>query len=328
MSSFKPAFGLRNRHLQTLFPTLFRSKTFNDFEIEAFYLEDRDFVDCYWVNKPSIKETDEQSPPIVIIFHGLTGSYRSSYIQGIMQHLSTSGYACVLMHFRGCSGRANNTARAYHSGDTEDAKSWISHVKQTFPNSNLFAIGFSLGANMLLKMLAEYAHQSPFTAAVAISAPMKLAVSATTLNRGFARIYQQYLLSALKKSLLLKYPHFDFPSLINLTLEKIKAIRTLEEFDELYTSKIHGFKSAQHYYQVASADQYLREIKTNTLIINAKDDPFMHQTILPERESLPKNITVEFTNNGGHLGFVSGSIFKPVYWLDNRITAFLNNKTG
>jgi len=318
MPTFKAAAGLKSRHLQTLYPTLFRKLPAIDFRVQEFELADGDFIDCYWYQKPNI----ESKQPIVTLFHGLAGSYQSANIQGMMHHLHKSGYACVLMHFRGCSGRTNRTARAYHSGDTADASAWISHLKSNFPNSPLFAIGFSLGGNMLLKLLAQYGPESPFKAAVAVSAPIQLASCAKTMQQGFARVYQQYLLRPLKQSLLKKFATHDYVSLIGLNAKSVKKINSIEQFDDLYTAKIHGFEDAKDYYKKSSAKQYLPLIQCHTLMIHALDDPFMSGQLLPKTDDLPENIQLEVPENGGHLGFVSGTLFKPQYWLEQRITDY------
>ncbi|NQZ33092.1 MAG: hydrolase [Oceanospirillaceae bacterium] len=320
MHNFKAATGLKNRHLQTLYSTLLRKCPPIDLEVQQFELADGDFVDCHWYQKP----VQDSKQPIVILFHGLAGSFRSPYIQGIMQHLHKKGYASVLMHFRGCSGRANRTARAYHSGDTADAKAWITHVQKSFPESALFAIGYSLGGNMLLKLLAEYRDSSPLSAAVSVSAPVQLQYCATTMQQGFARVYQRYLLKPLKKSLQQKFRSHDYASLIGLSVRGLKKISSIEQFDDLYTAKIHGFSGAQEYYQKSSARQYLSQIQGNTLIIQALDDPFMSGKILPDPSQLPANISIETPENGGHLGFISGNLFQPQYWLEQRISHYFS----
>lgn len=239
-----------------------------------------------------------------------------------MLHLQSLGYDCVLMHFRGCSLRLNRSAKAYHAGDTADAIAWTNYLKEQYPNSPLFAIGYSLGANMLLNLLAQFNTNSPFTAAVAVSAPLELAVSAQTLKTGFAKIYQHHLLKALKESLLKKYALHNYLELINLSREQIQAFSSIEQFDDLFTAKIHGFWNAKEYYKVCSAKQYIGEISTNTLIINALDDPFMRPEVLPKPSTLTKNICLETPKYGGHLGFISGSVVKPQYWLEKRISCY------
>ncbi len=318
MKNFKPAFGLKNRHLQTLYPAFFRKSINHAFEIEEFKLDDGDFVDCFWCEKKPLN-----NEPIVILFHGLEGSYKSPYIQGIMKALKEVGISSVLMHFRGCSGRVNNKPRAYHSGDTADAKAWIEHLHVSYPNNHLHAIGHSLGGNMLLKLLGECGDKSLLTSAVSISAPMQLDISANTMNSGFAQVYQKHLLKHLKNSLHVKYDYHPMQKLINLKKDDIKKIKTLWEFDDAYTSKIHGFDTAKEYYKLSSSKQYLKKIRTKTLIIHALDDPFMTKEILPKKDELSHSIRLEVHQHGGHVGFVSGTVFKPIYWLENRIIEFL-----
>jgi len=318
MKSFKPAFGLRNRHFQTLYSSFFRKKINHEFEIEVFELDDGDFIECFWCE--SRPKADE---PIVILFHGLEGSYKSSYIQGIMKALKNAGLSSVLMHFRGCSGKINRKARAYHSGDTIDAKKWIKYLHVKYPNNTLHAIGYSLGGNMLLKLLGEWKDKSLLSSAISISAPMQLNISANTMKKGFARVYQQYLLKHLKKSLCEKYSYHPMEKLINLEKNEIKKIKTLWDFDDAYTSKIHGFGTAKKYYELSSAKQYLKDIKTKTLIIHALDDPFMTKDILPKKGELSPSIKLEIHQHGGHVGFVGGTIFKPIYWTEKRVIEFL-----
>jgi hypothetical protein len=148
---FIPAYFLKNRHSQTCFPSWFRRQVEPKFEIEEFELDDGDFVECYWNSKPKIDE----HKPIVILFHGLTGSFYSTYIQGIMNALEVAGFSSVLMHFRGCSGKPNRLPRSYHSGDTGDARAWIAYIAKNYPKNNLYAVGYSLGGNVLLKLLGE-----------------------------------------------------------------------------------------------------------------------------------------------------------------------------
>ncbi|MCJ8336968.1 MAG: hydrolase [Pseudomonadales bacterium] len=322
MTSFHAAPGLKNRHLQTLYATFFRKLAQPEFEIQRFELDDGDFVDCHWHCKPN----RESTTPIAVLFHGLTGSYRSSYIQGIMLSLQKAGISSVLMHFRGCSGELNRTARAYHSGDTSDAKAWIAALQQQYPNSKLFAIGYSLGGNMLLKLLGEYRDSSPLCAAVAVSAPMQLEISAATMQLGFARVYQQHLLRSLKKSLLIKYQYHDYQALIGLSLQQAKNINSIEQFDDLYTAKIHGFTDANDYYRRSSARQYLTYIETETLIIQALDDPFMTRAVLPVAAQLPTAVSLELQQQGGHLGFIGGRLWRPQYWLEQRISDFFSTR--
>jgi len=315
---FNPKGVLKNRHIQTLYSTFFRKELITNTSLEKFFLDDGDFVECVWSNNPP-----KDNRPIVILFHGLAGSINSPYIQGLMYELEKEGYASVIMHFRGCYQEENLLPRAYHSGDSYDAKAWIEHLQKTYPNSPLHAVGFSLGGNMLLKLLGEWKETSPLLSAVSISAPMQLEISADTIEQGFSKNYQEHLLKALRSTLLEKYKKFDMKSLLGIDEEVVKNIKTIREFDERYTAVIHGYDSAYDYYQKCSAKQFLKDITTPTLIIHALDDPFMTPEILPKEEEISSHITINISKHGGHVGFIEGSIFKPTYWLDKQIVSHI-----
>ncbi|MCW8930781.1 MAG: hydrolase [Gammaproteobacteria bacterium] len=318
---FEPALSLKYKHFQTIFPSLFRKLAKPEIEIERFELTDGDFVDCYWHHAACTTKKNSH-PPIVVLFHGLTGSFKSSYIQGMMHTLNKAGFSSVLMHFRGCSDEMNRLPRSYHSGDTADAKAWIERLQQRYPNRQIFSIGFSLGGNVLLKLLGEWGNSSPLCAAVSISAPLQLDVCATQMNQGFSKFYQYVLLKELKCSLIKKYDVFDMKSMIGIEATEVNNLKSFWDFDDVYTGPIHGFKSAEDYYQQCSSKQYLPAITTKTLIIQALDDPFMSSEILPDQETIPANIQLEIHNSGGHLGFISHHILKPHYWLENHVIDF------
>ena len=321
MNHFDPGFLLQNRHIQTLYPALFRKKHSLKMEIETFELEDGDFLECFWFNKEKINNRKK----IVVLFHGLEGSHESPYIQGIMQALKKENYTSVLMHFRGCSGKINRSPYAYHSGDTKDALFWLEHLKKQYKHCELFAIAYSMGGNMLLKLLGEN-NKNPLKAAVSICAPLQLEISAKSINEGFARIYQRHLLKRLIVSLENKYEHHDMQAYLGIKKEEVKKIKSIEEFDNVYTAKMYGFASAAQYYERCSAKQFLKNITIPTLIIQALDDPFMQPSNLPKKEELSSSISLELYKKGGHVGFIEGSIFKPKYFLEKRILNYLNKQ--
>jgi len=239
-----------------------------------------------------------------------------------MSELSASGFDSVVMHFRGCSGNDNRLPRSYHSGDSGDALEFITNLKQRYPNRKLYAIGYSLGANMLLKLLGELGENKLLAKAVCVSAPMLLDVCANKMNKGFSRYYQHRLLKDLKFALDTKYDKHNMQALIGLQRDNISKLKTFWQFDDVYTAPIHGFKSAEDYYAKSSAKRYLKTIQTPTLIIHSLDDPFMTPEVIPTDKELSKSIRLELTQHGGHVGFIAGSIFKPSYWLEKRVLAF------
>ena len=317
--NFQPSYLLKNRHIQTVYASLFRKLPQLNFEPETFWLSDGDFVDAYWHTTTPRTNTNS----IVILFHGLAGSYKSPYIQGAVAALSNAGFSTVVLHFRGCSGRDNLKAHSYHSGDTKDAKEFIKSLHIRYPEAKLFGIGYSLGANMLLKLLGEEGENSLLTAAVAVSAPMLLNISASRMNRGFSRFYQSLLLKDLNRALEKKYEKHDMQKLLGLQKKDIKKLTNFWLFDEAYTAKINGFASAQDYYKTSSSKQFLKKIQIPTLIIHAKDDPFMTPEVIPTQAEVSRKVKLEILEHGGHVGFVSGTLLKPKYWLDTRVVTFL-----
>jgi predicted alpha/beta-fold hydrolase len=315
---FTPAFGLKNRHLQTVYASFFRKDIKLDYEIEEYTLKDEDFIECYWLNKKKANIN------IFVIFHGLEGSYKSPYIKGIMNTLSKKNQAVVLVHFRSCGRKVNKKAKTYHSGDSSDAIEYLKYLHERYPNTNIFTIGYSLGGNMLLKLLGKDFIDNFIKKSICISVPLDLSISAKVLDSGFARFYQKHLLKLLKESLIKKYEQYDYKKLIGLDRKRVDKISSIKEFDELYTSKVNDFGSAENYYKVNSSKQFLKNIKTKTLIIQALDDPFMNKDILPLKDELSKNCTLEIYDKGGHLGFIEGSIFKPEYILEKRIIEYFD----
>lgn len=313
-----PAFGLKNRHLQTIYSSFFRKDIKLDYEIEEFTLEDGDFIECYWLNKKRANKN------IFVIFHGLEGSYKSPYIQGIMKALEDKNQTVVLVHFRSCGKKVNKKAKTYHSGYTLDAIEYLKYLHKNYSQANILTIGYSVGGNMLLKLLGNDFIDNFIKKSICIGVPLDLNICANVLNTGFARVYEKHLLKLLKESLLKKFDAHDYKKLINLDKSRVEEITSIREFDELFTSKINNFGTAQNYYDINSSKQFLKNIKTKTLVIQALDDPFMNEDVLPLENELSKSCTFEIYENGGHLGFIEGSIFNPKYMLEKRILEYFD----
>lgn len=315
-SAFKPAWYLRNAHLQTILAKYLAPAHRIATQPETLNLPDGDILQLNWTAQP----TDNQ--PLVILLHGLAGSIDSHYIQGMLSACQQQNWPAVVLHFRGCHGEPNKLPRAYHSGDTADLAFVIQSIRQRHPATPLLAAGFSLGGNVLIKYCGEQAEHNPLTAAVAVSAPLALADSARRINQGFSRIYQRYLLQSLLCSTKEKLHRFQ-PFPVPLSQQQLGSIQSIEQFDELYTAPIHGFQNAQDYYRRASGKAFLPKITIPTLILHAADDPFLSAQVIPEATELSDSVTFELSQYGGHVGFISGSNpFKPQFWLNSRIPAF------
>ena len=313
-SEFKPAWWCKHRHLQTLYPALFRRHLPFTLHNEQLELPDGDFIDLVWTEK-----TQDKNTPIVILLHGLEGSINSPYAKGILKTVADNHWQGVLMHFRGCSGRHNRLNRSYHSGETGDLHTLITVLKDRYPERPLAVIGISLGGNVLLKYLGEQNKQCQLSAAMAVSVPFDLADGAIALNKGFAKLYQRYLINSLQKKMRNKFKNKPAP----IDIDKLKKWTNFYLFDHNVTAPIHGFISADDYYSKSSSKQFLKHVTTLTLILHSKNDPFMSQKAIPKEEELSDSITLELTEHGGHVGFIYGqSPFDARYWIEKRMLAF------
>jgi uncharacterized protein len=323
-STFTPAWWLKNCHLQTLYPALFRKLPSPVLRRERLITPDNDFLDLDWCG--------EENLPLVILLHGLTGSSQSIYIKGLQHVLSQNNYRSVALNFRGCSGESNNSFRCYHSGETQDIDFLYKTLREREPTTPIAAVGFSLGGNVLLKWLGEQQNNVNLFAAVAISVPLVLSICATKLDFGFSKIYRANLLRELKDYISGKQQHLEKIGATQHAkkleqLGDLTKIRSFWEYDERVVAKLHGFKNAHDYYARSSSRQYLKKIAVPTLLIHALDDPFMTANVIPKADELSPFVQLELTKAGGHVGFVAGkNPFKPVYWLEQRIPKFLQQQ--
>jgi predicted alpha/beta-fold hydrolase len=278
---------------------------------------DGDFLEIHRV-------VSEPNAPRILLLHGLEGSIRSHYAQGLLNEAVRRGWGADLLIFRSCGPELNLTRRFYHSGETTDVAFVLDRIVREFPRAPLAMAGVSLGGNVLLKFLGERANDLPrgLKAAAAISVPFDLARSSTRINRGFSRLYQRFFLGSLRRKAAEKARRF--PDLA--PVDRIASLRTLEDFDNLITGPLHGFRDAQDYYAQSSSLPYLGAIRLKTLLINAVDDPMLPPEVLDEvREIADQNpaLETEFVRKGGHAGFITGSVpWRPFYYAEHRVGEF------
>lgn len=321
-SPFKPARWLRQRHAQTIYPSLpWACRTRPELRRETLELPDGDATAVDW-----LVESDDtpDSAPLLVILHGLEGSAESSYARILMQRTRDRGWRSCVLHFRDCGDYTNRLPRRYHAGETNDLRFFLNQLqarREVSLNAGpLLAVGYSLGGNVLLKYLGESGTETPLSAAVGVCVPLDLHESAKAINTGFSKTYQRHLLKRMKRSVVRKFdPHtaaFDW--------ERAMKARTFAEFDDAVTAPLHGFSGRQDYYDRCSSVHYLCEIETPTLIINALDDPFMTQHVIPAENRLSDQVTLEVAEAGGHVGFIDGGPpWRPTYYLPGRILKFL-----
>ena len=307
-STFRPAWWLPGAHLQTLFPHMFRRRPPPPLRRERIELTDGDFIDIDWGL--------QRDGPLVLLLHGLEGSIRSHYAAGLMHSLGNCGFQVALMNFRGCSGEPNRLPRSYHSGDTGDLDALVTLLHARFPERALFAVGISLGGNVLLKWLGENPSQDRVQAAVAVSVPFELNKAALRLQSGSSRVYQTHLLKKLRQSTRAKADRMVMP----IAVDQLDQLTSFRAFDDHVTAPLHGFAGVDDYYRRSSSRQFLKHIRTPTVILHALDDPFMTPDSVPGPDELGPGVTLELSRRGGHVGFVSGPWpWQVRYWLDERI---------
>jgi len=306
---FSSPWWLPGGHLQTIYASL-RPPPRVRLERERWQAPDGDFVDIDFAGDPAAGRR-------LLLFHGLEGSSDSHYARAIAADAVARGWRIAIAHFRGCSGEPNRTPRAYHSGDSEEID-WI--VRKV--GAPLCAAGISLGGNALLKWLGERGEEARALVrrAAAVSAPIDLSAAGHALDRGLNRLlYTRHFLSTLKPKSLAKLE--NFPGLYDAAA--VRAARSFRDFDDLVTAPLHGFRDVDHYWSAASSGPYLERIRVPTLLLNARNDPFLpeHALLAAARKASP-SVVLEFPRTGGHVGFLTGP-FPGRPWLPQRLLEFL-----
>lgn len=315
---FNSPWWARNPHIQTILPALLHTKK-SPLRRQRIELDDGDFIDLDWA------DTNAPHQQIVVILHGLEGGSHSPYVQRLIRAYKKMSIPAVVHHHRSCSGENNRLARSYHSGETEDIQRTFDHVKQLYPNCEILAVGYSLGGNALAKYLGEQQDASLVNRAVIVSAPLVLSACAKRLESGFSTIYQRHLIKRLQLKTAEKLANPNLRGSMPLTYDRVNEIKTFYDFDHQVTAPLHGFSGAHDYYAKCSGLQFLKKIVTPTLILHAADDPFMTDAVVPNEAQLSASIQYELYPRGGHVGFINGGApWCPKYFLEDRITAFLN----
>ena len=311
MTSYTAPVWLPEGHSQTIWPALFLRRAPPPYRRELWDTPDGDLIAVDFI------DGRRSDAPCLLLFHGLEGSSRSHYAVALMQMVQARGWHGAVAHFRGCGGVDNRRARAYHAGDSAEV-AWVVE-RLAARHATLYAAGVSLGGNMLLKHLGETGAAARLRAAAAVSAPVDLLAASEQLDRGFCRaVYTGMFLRTLKSSsrkTLARHPGlFDG--------RRVARSRTFREFDELVTAPLHGFAGARDYWTRASSKPWLRGIAVPTLLLNARNDPFLPAAALPGADEVSSAVTREFPAEGGHVGFVSGRFPGNIDWLPHRLLRF------
>lgn len=316
--SFRPIPGFGGGHVQTILGKLLRRKDSPSLTRERWTTPDGDFLDLDFTPDP------DPTAPLLLVLHGLEGNARRGYCMESYRAAASAGMAAVGLNFRACSGEPNLRARAYHSGETDDVEFVLRQLRDRFPHRALLALGFSLGGNVLLKYLGEQGGGEPagVRAAAAVSVPYDLSAGADLLqSTAMGRmVYTRYFLRSLVDKVEQKAHLVDDDSM----LAGVRTARTIRAFDDALTAPLHGFADAADYYHRSSSSEYLEGIRIPTLLLHSMDDPFLPRDAVPLRamQSNPALHPV-MTEQGGHVGFVSGRLGSPRFWAEESAARFL-----
>jgi predicted alpha/beta-fold hydrolase len=311
---FRAAWGAAGPQRQTLLAHLLRRPRPPPLRRERIDTDDGDFLDLDWIDAPMDR-------PHVLVLHGLEGTPRSGYVRAALREIAGRGWGAIAMAWRSCSGEPNRALRSYCSGETEDPRRVCARIHATGLRGPLYAIGFSLGANALLKLLAETGDDAPIDAGVAVSTPFDLAACARLLDTpwGSGALYRRAFLKTLRAKALAKLR--EHPA-CGLSPENVRRARTFHEFDDAFGAPSNGYRDAADYYARASSGPLLDRIRRPVLCLSAEDDPMIPPETLPASIANPL-VQLLRTERGGHVGFLTGSLFRPRFWAEAQAVEFL-----
>jgi len=306
-------------HAQTIYASLLPRPEVR-YRRERFETPDGDFVDFDWL------ETGATHAPLVVLFHGLEGDSSSHYSRALMLKVKTMGWQGVVPHFRGCSGEPNRLPRAYHSGDYSEVEWMLSTIHARMPHATIFAAGVSLGGSALLNWIGRESTQAAaiLTAAAAVSTPLDLSAAGFAIGQGLNRIYSRHFLGTLVPKAMAMARRF--PGTLDELM--IRRVGSMYAFDEMVTAPLHGFSGAEDYWSRASSKPWLKDIRLPTLVLNAKNDPFIPANSLPGSKEVGPGVLLEQPAHGGHGGFPAAPFPGRLDWLPARLVSFFSSFEG
>jgi predicted alpha/beta-fold hydrolase len=307
VATHRAPWWLPGGHLQTIWPSLFSRATLGEpprYRRERWTTPDQDFIDVDFLDDPLA--ADAATRPLLVLFHGLEGSSGSGYAKAFACLARDAGWSYAVPHFRGCSGELNLAPRAYHSGDHEEVE-WILQRMSERRGGPVLAVGISLGGNMLLRWAEESGASAAkkARAVAAVCSPIDMAAGGHAIGQGFARhTYTRMFLNTMKPKALAKLR--QHPGLFDE--RRLRAARSLYEFDNVFTAPLHGFRDTDDYWKRASAKPHLRDIRIPALVLNALNDPFVPAASLPKASEAGEHVTLWQPRHGGHVGFAGGRL--------------------
>lgn len=309
--NYRPPFYMINGHVETILPSTLRKAPAISYTRERIDTPDHDFLDLDW--------SCVGSGTLVILSHGLEGDTHRPYMKGMVHALNKAGWDTVAWNYRSCSGEPNRLLRSYHMGVMEDLDLVVQHSLSKGKYQTVFLVGFSMGGNLTLNYVGQWAHRLPIQikAVAVFSVPCHMQSACHQLAKPQNRIYMKRFLRTLHQKLQAKATRFT------VDLTDYHQIKTFAEFDNRYTAPIHGFKDAADYYERCSSVHHLHKIQVPTLLVNALNDPFLSPECFPKEQARQNpNFYLEMPAQGGHVGF-SENFTQGQYYSEKRAVAFL-----
>jgi len=317
--SYCAPWWLPGGHLQTIVPARLMRQPHVQYRRERWDTADADFIDVDF----ALPEPPLNAAPMLAMFHGLEGDSQSHYALSTMRWFADRNWRALVVHFRGCSGESNRLPRAYHSGDSEEGDWVLRALHARWPQAPLYAVGVSLGGNMLAKWAGEREQSASFvTAAASIGSPLDLAAGGAALGRGINMIYTRAFMATLKRKALAKLQRFPHIARDDDYARRLSASRNLYEFDNEYTAPLHGFRDTDDYWDRASGKRWLQAVRIPYLILNALNDPFVPAASLPLTSEVSRSVELEQPAEGGHIGFARGPWPGRIDFIAERLEQF------
>ena len=319
---FVPHPAIKNGHAQTIFGSLIPRRTplLNGLAKTRFF----DVAPATQVSGDCAWQAEKHNQPTLLLLHGMEGSIASGYMLGTAEQALGAGFNVVRINHRNCGGTEHLTPTLYHAGLTDDVRLIVRELIDRDGLKEIYLAGFSLGGNVAVKLAGEYAKAIPpeVKAVIAVSPSIDLSICADAIETRSNLLYHINFVMSLRNRMRRKAKLFPD----RYDASKLQGVWTIRKFDDIYTSRHAGFRDVTDYYERASAIRFVKEINVPTLLLHAKDDPFIPFSSFESREVKENpQVTLLATEHGGHVGFLSASKDAAGrFWYEKKIVEWVN----